>query len=61
MKFFTERQRNEVMVRIATLDGIQPGAEGPQRGAVSKVLAGGEQACARRRWVASRRPPRSST
>jgi flagellar motor switch protein FliG len=28
-----ERQRNEVLVRIATLDGIQPiGAEGPQRG-----------------------------
>lgn len=26
MKCFTERQRNEVMVRIATLDGIQPAA-----------------------------------
>jgi flagellar motor switch protein FliG len=32
LKLFTERQRNEVMVRIATLDGIQPGAEGPERG-----------------------------
>jgi flagellar motor switch protein FliG len=33
LKLFSERQRNEVMVRIATLDGIQPtGAEGPERG-----------------------------
>jgi flagellar motor switch protein FliG len=41
LKLFTERQRNEVMVRIATLDGIQPGAEGPERGA--------EQGAGRRR------------
>jgi len=30
LKLFGERQRNEVMVRIATLDGIQAsGAAGP--------------------------------
>jgi flagellar motor switch protein FliG len=33
LKLFSERQRNEVLVRIATLDGIQPLAlKRPQRG-----------------------------
>ena len=45
LKRFPERQRNEVLVRIATLDGIQPsGAEGPERG--------DEQGAGRRRQAA---------
>jgi flagellar motor switch protein FliG len=43
MKFFVERQRNEVMVRIATLDGIQPTALRDLNEVMSKVLAGGER------------------
>ena len=43
MKFFTERQRNEVMVRIATLDGIQPAALRDLNEVMSKVLAGGDK------------------
>ena len=43
MKHFGERQRNEVMVRIATLDGIQPTALRDLNDVMSKVLAGGER------------------
>ena len=43
MKFFTERQRNEVMVRIATLDGIQPAALQDLNEVMSNVLAGGDK------------------
>lgn len=43
LKQFTERQRNEVMVRIATLDGIQPAALKDLNEVMSKVLAGGER------------------
>jgi flagellar motor switch protein FliG len=43
LKMFTERQRNEVMVRIATLDGIQPAALRDLNEVMSKVLAGGER------------------
>ena len=43
MKFFTERQRNEVMVRIATLDGIQPAALKDLNDVLSNVLAGSER------------------
>lgn len=43
MKHFVERQRNEVMVRIATLDGIQPTALRDLNEVMSKVLAGGER------------------
>ena len=43
MKFFTERQRNEVMVRIATLDGIQPAALRDLNEVMSQVLAGGDK------------------
>ncbi len=43
LKLFTERQRNEVMVRIATLDGIQPTALRDLNEVMSKVLAGGER------------------
>jgi flagellar motor switch protein FliG len=43
LKLFTERQRNEVMVRIATLDGIQPTALRDLNDVMSKVLAGGER------------------
>jgi flagellar motor switch protein FliG len=43
LKFLTERQRNEVMVRIATLDGIQPSALKDLNEVMSKVLAGGER------------------
>ncbi|MDO9095521.1 MAG: flagellar motor switch protein FliG [Rubrivivax sp.] len=43
LKLFTERQRNEVMVRIATLDGIQPLALRDLNEVMSKVLAGGDR------------------
>jgi flagellar motor switch protein FliG len=38
-----ERHRNEVMVRIATLDGIQPSALKDLNEVMSKVLAGGDR------------------
>ncbi|HSV71059.1 MAG TPA: flagellar motor switch protein FliG [Methylibium sp.] len=43
LKHFNERQRNEVMVRVATLDGIQPSALKDLNEVMSKVLAGGER------------------
>ena len=43
LKLFTERQRNEVMLRIATLDGIQPVALKDLNEVMSKVLAGGDR------------------
>jgi flagellar motor switch protein FliG len=43
LKAFTERQRNEVMVRIATLDGIQPMALKDLDEVMSKALAGGDK------------------
>ena len=43
LKTFTERQRNEVLVRIATLDGIQPSALKDLNEVMSKVLAGGDR------------------
>jgi flagellar motor switch protein FliG len=43
LKLFGERQRNEVMVRIATLDGIQPSALQDLNQVMSKVLASGSQ------------------
>ena len=43
MKAFGERQRNDVMMRIATLDGIQPTALKDLNDVLSKVLAGGER------------------
>ena len=43
LKQFSERQRNEVMVRIATLDGIQPTALKDLNEVMSKVLAGGDR------------------
>ena len=43
LKLFVERQRNEVMVRIATLDGIQPTALRDLNEVMSKVLAGGDR------------------
>jgi flagellar motor switch protein FliG len=43
LKSFAERQRNEVMVRIATLDGIQPTALKDLNEVLSKVLAGGDR------------------
>ena len=44
LKTFAERQRNEVIVRIATLDGIQPSALKDLNEVMSKLIAGGEQA-----------------
>jgi len=43
LKHFVERQRNEVMVRVATLDGIQPSALKDLNEVMSKVLAGGDR------------------
>ncbi len=42
MKHFAERQRNEVLVRIATLDGIQPSALKDLNEVMARVLAGNE-------------------
>ena len=41
LKQFAERQRNEVLARIATLDGIQPSALRDLNEVMSKVRAGG--------------------
>ena len=43
LKQFSERQRNEVMIRVATLDGIQPAALKDLNEVLSKVLAGGDR------------------
>jgi flagellar motor switch protein FliG len=57
LKFFAERQRNEVMLRVATMEGIQPTALKDLNEVLFKVLAGATR-CASRRWAASRRRPR---
>ena len=44
LKTFPERQRNEVLVRIATLDGIQPAALQDLNDVMARVLAGGGRA-----------------
>ncbi len=43
LKCFAERQRNEVLIRIATLDGIQPAALKDLNEVLGKVLSGGEK------------------
>ncbi len=43
LKAFVERHRNEVLVRIATLDGIQPSALTDLNDSLSRLLAGGER------------------
>jgi flagellar motor switch protein FliG len=43
LKAFTERHRNEVLVRIATLDGIQASALRDLNEVMGKVLAGGSR------------------
>jgi flagellar motor switch protein FliG len=43
LKTFTERHRNEVLVRVATLDGIQPSALKDLNEVMGRVLAGGER------------------
>ena len=43
LKTFTERGRNEVLIRIATLDGIQPTALKDLNEVMSQILAGGER------------------
>ncbi len=43
LKLFSERQRNEVMVRVATLDGIQPSALRDLNDVMTRLLAGGER------------------
>jgi flagellar motor switch protein FliG len=43
LKAFTERHRNDVLIRIATLDGIQPIALQDLNDVLNKVLAGGDK------------------
>ena len=43
LKLFGERQRHEVLIRIATLDGIQPTALKDLNEVMSQILAGGER------------------
>ena len=43
LKDLSERQRNEVLIRIATLDGIQPSALKDLNDVMSRVLAGSER------------------
>ena len=43
LKTFTERQRNEVMVRIATLDGIHPTALSDLNDVMSRVMVSKDQ------------------
>ena len=44
LKTFPERQRNEVLVRIATLDGIQPSALKDLSEVMGRMVSGGEVA-----------------
>jgi flagellar motor switch protein FliG len=43
LKAFSERQRNEVLVRVATLDGIQPSAMRDLNEVLNNVLAGSDR------------------
>jgi flagellar motor switch protein FliG len=43
LKGFTERMRNEVMIRVASLDGIQPSALKDLNDVLSRVVSGGEK------------------
>jgi flagellar motor switch protein FliG len=43
LKCFSDRHRNEVMVRLATLDGIQPAALKDLNEVLARVLSGGAQ------------------
>lgn len=43
LRVFSERQRNEVLIRIATLDGIQPMALKDLNEVMGQILAGGER------------------
>lgn len=43
LKIFPERHRNEVLIRVATLDSIQPAALKDLNEVMSKVLAGGDK------------------
>jgi flagellar motor switch protein FliG len=43
LRLFAERQRNEVLIRIATLDGIQPAALRDLNEVMSRVLAGSDR------------------
>ena len=44
LKLLPERMRNEVIMRVATLDGIQPAALKDLNEVLSQVLAGGDRA-----------------
>jgi len=44
LRHFSDRQRNEVMIRIATLDSIQPTALKDLNEVLSKMLSGGDRA-----------------
>ena len=43
LKYFVERQRNEVMLRVATMEGIQPSALKDLNEILFNVLAGGDK------------------
>jgi flagellar motor switch protein FliG len=43
LKGFGERQRNEVLIRIATLDGIQPSALKDLNDVMSRIVSGAER------------------
>jgi flagellar motor switch protein FliG len=43
LKLITDRQRNEVMMRIATLDGIQPSALKDLNEVMTSLLSGGDR------------------
>ena len=58
LKLFTERQRNEVVVRIATLDGIQPSALKDLSEVMGDAADAAASRCARPPSAASRPRPR---
>ena len=57
---FTERLRNDVLLRIATLDGVQPAALRELNDVLTKLLSGNETS-RNSRWAASAPRPKSST
>jgi flagellar motor switch protein FliG len=60
LKHFTERLRNDVLLRIATLDGVQPAALRELNEALTRILSGSAPTSRKPPWAASATPPKSS-
>ena len=61
LAFLPEALRSDLMMRVATLDGMQPSALAELDEMMEKQFAGRRQLARARRWAASRSRPRWST